>query len=103
MRAEQKKRKKTKPVAASTAVKAAQILKKIMATAVRVGEIKSNPCDAVKLPRIEREEMCFLSPEEVGILADAIGDRNRALVLLAAYGGLRVGELAGLRRGRVDI
>lgn len=27
----------------------------------------------------------------------------RALVLLGAYGGLRFGELAGLRRGRVDV
>jgi hypothetical protein len=24
-------------------------------------------------------------------------------VLLGAYGGLRIGELAGLRRGRIDI
>jgi integrase len=29
--------------------------------------------------------------------------RYRALVLVGAYGGLRIGELAGLRRGRVDV
>jgi hypothetical protein len=28
---------------------------------------------------------------------------DRALVLVAAYGGLRIGELAGLRRRRVDL
>jgi integrase len=35
-------------------------------------------------------------------LANAIEPRFRAFVLLAAYGGLRFGELAGLRRERVD-
>jgi len=32
-----------------------------------------------------------------------ITPRYRALVLLGAFGGLRWGELAGLRRGRVDV
>jgi integrase len=53
--------------------------------------------------QIEREEMRFLNAAEVARLTDAIGPRCRALVLLGAYGGLRMGELAGLRRGRVDL
>jgi integrase len=57
----------------------------------------------VRLPKVEREEMRFLNPAQVARLADAIGPRYRALVLLGAYGGLRMGELAGLRRGRVDL
>ena len=47
--------------------------------------------------------MRFLTPAEVGRLADAIDPRYRAMILVAAYAGLRVGELAGLRRDRVDI
>jgi integrase len=47
--------------------------------------------------------MRFLTPAEVTTLADAIKARYRALVLVGAYGGLRIGELAGLRRGRVDL
>jgi integrase len=47
--------------------------------------------------------MRFLTPAEIARLADAIDQRYRALVLVAAYGGLRIGELAGLRRGRVDL
>jgi integrase len=35
-------------------------------------------------------------------LADAIGDELRAFVLLAGFGGLRTGELLGLRRLDVD-
>ena len=36
-------------------------------------------------------------------LADTVDPRYRALVLLAAYGGLRRGELFGLRRRHVDL
>ena len=46
----------------------------------------------------------FLSAEEVARLADAMPDTaSRALVLVAAYGGLRWGELAALRRSRCDL
>jgi integrase len=41
--------------------------------------------------------------EQVYTLADMIDPRYRALVLLGAFGGLRWGELAGLRRGRVAV
>jgi integrase len=47
--------------------------------------------------------MRFLTSAAVATLADAIDRRYRALVLVGAYGGLRIGELAGLRRGRVDL
>ena len=92
-----------KPVAASTAVKAFQILNKIMATAVRAGNVRVNPCSGVKPPRIVHKEMRFLDPTQVETLARSMDTRYRALVLVAAYGGLRIGELAGLQRGRVDI
>jgi integrase len=74
-----------------------------MTAAVNADMIARSPCRAVRLPKIERQEMRFLTPAEVARLADAIGLRYRALVLLAAYGGLRIGELAGLRRGRVNL
>src|SRR4030095_1860803 len=45
----------------------------------------------------------FLTPAEVAALADVIRLPYRALVLVGAYGGLRIGELAGLRRRRVDL
>jgi integrase len=47
--------------------------------------------------------MRFLTSAEVATLAEAIQRRYRALVLVGAYGGLRIGELAGLRRRRVDL
>jgi len=90
-------------LAPATVAKVYQVLAKIMGAAVDAGMIARSPCRAIRLPRIEREEMRILSPAEVARLADAIDDRYRALVLVGAYGGLRIGELAGLRRRRVDL
>jgi integrase len=90
-------------LAAETVVKAYQLLGRTMTAAVNADMLARSPCRAVRLPKIERQEMRFLTPAEVARLADAIGPRYRALVLLAAYGGLRIGELAGLRRSRVNL
>jgi integrase len=43
-----------------------------------------------------------LTVAEVYALADAVGPRYRALVLLACFCGLRWGELAALRRCHID-
>ena len=84
----------------ATVVKAYQLLGRTMTAAVNADMLPRSPCRAVRLPRVEREEMRFLNPAQVATLADMIGSRYRALVLLGAYGGLRIGELAGLRRRR---
>ena len=89
--------------APATVIKAYQLLGRTLTAAVNADMIPRSPCRAVRLPKIEREEMRFLTPAEVARLADAIHSRYRALVLLGAYGGLHMGELAGLRRGRVDL
>jgi len=90
-------------LAPSTVTKAGQMLRKLMRTAVQAGLLASSPCEGVKLPRIERTEMRFLTTVEVDALTDAMDPRYRAVVLLAAYGGLRAGELFGLRAKRVDV
>lgn len=47
--------------------------------------------------------MRYLKPADIARLADAIEPAHyRPLVLTEAYLGLRWGELAGLRVGRVD-
>jgi integrase len=90
-------------LAASTVHKLVQILSKCLRAAVDDGRLARNPTAGLDLPRVEREEMRFLSPSEVATLAESIEDRWRALVILAAYGGLRLGELLALRRDRVDL
>ncbi len=47
-------------LAASTVTKAAQLLNKLMRSAVQARMLQSSPRDGVKLPRIERIEMRFL-------------------------------------------
>jgi integrase len=91
------------PLAPATVQKAYQLLGKVMGAAVDAGMLAQSPCRRVPLPKVGREEMRFLTPAEIARLADCIVVRYRALVLVAAYGGLRVGELAGLRRSRVDL
>jgi integrase len=73
-----------------------------MAAAVDAGIIAQSPCRRIPLPKVEQDEKRFLTPAEIARLASTIEPRFRALVLVSAYGGLRIGELAGLRRSRVD-
>jgi Phage integrase, N-terminal SAM-like domain len=82
-------------LAPATVQKAYQLLGKVMGAAVDAGMVMQTPCRRVPLPRVEREEMRFLTPAEIARLADVIDPRYRVLVLVAAYGGLRIGELAG--------
>lgn len=89
--------------APATVRHAAQLASKALAAAVEERLIPANPAERLPLPRIEREEMRFLDPAQVATLTDIIDERYRAMVLLGAYGGLRLGELAGLRRARVDL
>ena len=89
--------------APSTVHKVHQLLSKILRTAVDAGLLARNPAERVPLPKIERHEMRFLTPQQVATLADSIDERYRALVLTAAYCGLRIGELAALRRSKVDL
>lgn len=82
--------------------KAYNVLSPMMRAAVEAGLIGRSPCLGVRLPAAQAREMRFLHPEEVSRLAGAVPDRYRALVALGAYGGLRFGELAGLRVRDVD-
>jgi integrase len=65
--------------------------------------IQHNPVAKLPLPKIERQEMRFLTSDQVWQLADALDPRYRAFVLLGGFGGLRLGEMLGLRWGRVDL
>ncbi|MGH9244911.1 MAG: tyrosine-type recombinase/integrase [Acidimicrobiales bacterium] len=88
--------------APATVVKIVQILGQVLQLAADSGAIRSNPTRGVPRPRIESEEMRFLTPDEVATLAQAIDRRYEALVWLGAYGGLRAGELFALSGSRID-
>ncbi|MBB2914821.1 integrase [Streptosporangium becharense] len=86
-----------------TVAKAYRLLKAVLTTAVDDQLIKRNPCRIKGAGQERSPERPVLTVAEVYRLADAIEPRYRALVLLATFGGLRWGELAGLQRRDVDL
>ena len=90
-------------VSASTRAKAYRLLSRILGAAVEAGYLLRNPCTVKGAGQERAPEMRFATVAQVAALAEAIGPRYRALVLVAAYGGLRWGELVGLRVRRVDL
>ncbi len=85
------------------AAKAYRLLRSILNTAVADDRLGRNPCRITGAGTEHRAERPMLETSTVLDLADAIGPRFRALVLLAGFGGLRTGELLGLRRRDVDL
>lgn len=86
-----------------TVAKAYRLLRTVLQTAVTDGVIARNPC-AIRAAGIERSaERPTATVDEVDRLASAVDERHRMLVLLAAYCGLRLGELLALRRSRIDL
>jgi integrase len=78
------------------------VLKPSLDAAVDAGYLRANPALGVKLPQSEHEEMLFLDATQVRTLAEEITPPFGTLVLFAAYIGLRAGEIAALRVGRLD-
>lgn len=85
----------------STVRQAHRVFSLLMETAVRSKRLSSNPAIGVKLPRAGKPDKTFLTHEQVTALADAAGEW-RTVILVLAFCGLRWGELAALRVGRVD-
>ena len=65
--------------------------------------IKRNPCRIKGAGQEESPERPTLTIPQVYALADAVGQRYRALVLLAMFSSLRWGELGALRRCDIDL
>ncbi|GBD83815.1 putative prophage phiRv2 integrase [bacterium BMS3Abin02] len=81
-----------------------QCLAAILEQAVDDGLIGRNPARRTELPRLEEPEHRYLTAEQVARLAEAMPNHQHAtMVHVLAYGGLRWGEMAALRRNRVDI
>ncbi|MCA1842584.1 MAG: site-specific integrase, partial [Actinobacteria bacterium] len=86
----------------NSVAKAYKIVRSVMESAVDGGLILRSPCRVKGAATEHLPEMRAATVEEVASLAQAADPRWQALILLAAYSGLRWGELAGLRRCDVD-
>jgi integrase len=83
--------------------KAYRLLRVILNVAVDDEKIKVNPCRVKGGGRESSPERPVVMPNDVLRIAEEIGPEYRAMVIVAAWCSLRFGELAGLRRARVDL
>lgn len=78
------------------------MLRAVLNAAVDADVIARSPLRGVRVRKGEARERPTLTPEELQRLADAIGPRYRALVLVAGVIGLRWSEAIGLRVRDID-
>jgi len=86
-----------------TAAKCYRLLRAILNTAVRDGQIRSNPCTLVGAGDEHTPPRPVVTVADLFRIVEAVPERWRAFVLVAALGGLRIGELAALTRDQVDL
>jgi Phage integrase family/Phage integrase, N-terminal SAM-like domain len=82
------------------------VLKRVLDRVMRDRVIAINPCSlrAVTLPKRSQMERPVLSPAEVEKLAQAMDhESDRVLVLVLAFGGLRINECFALQWSDVDL
>lgn len=87
----------------ATQARVYRLLRAILNTAVEDGHRESNPCSIKNGGEYDAAERPTLSSVEIELLAATIDKHYRCYVYVAAYLGLRAGEMAGLRRRHVDL
>lgn len=75
---------------------------------IKEGRITDNPADGIKVPKIERKEIEYLTVEEIDKLLSmpddsAKGKRDKALLELMYATGLRVAEVISLKPSDVNV
>jgi integrase len=92
----------SKGLAPGTVRNVYDVTARLFAAAVDDRVIAHSPCRKIRLPRDDSEEVVPPTVDEVAAVAGAIGDRWRALIVLLAGSGLRIGEARGLEVDDVD-
>ncbi|MGC3994790.1 MAG: tyrosine-type recombinase/integrase [Propionicimonas sp.] len=87
----------------TTAAQAYRTLHTALEAAVVDGLIAANPCTIAGAGTVRHRERGIANPAEVVALAHAVPERLRAAVLVAAWSGLRYGELFALARRHIDL
>lgn len=88
---------------ACTAAKCYRLLRTIMGTAVEDGLVIINPCTIKGAGTEPTSKRPIVTVSQALELADLVGPRFRSVVLLAAFVGLRKGEMLGMRRADLDL
>ncbi|TFC84853.1 tyrosine-type recombinase/integrase [Cryobacterium sp. TMT4-31] len=79
-------------------------VRSVLRAAVRDRALSADPSEGVSLPRKRRADMAMdiPAPEDVRRLYEAAEDWFKPVVALAAFAGLRLGELNGLQLADID-
>ena len=108
----------SKELQPATVRKVHRVLSLILTLAVKDGRLVRNSATDINLPRVRSTEQRYLTHQQVHALARAAAapdipskhrriaerytDQYRLIVLFLAYTGVRFGEMAALRVGRID-
>lgn len=94
---------RTRGMSSSRMRQSYQCLSAILKFAVESGYLGRTPCVGVSIPRVPVRDKLFLDAWQVKLLAEAIKEPHETLIYVLAYGGVRWGEAAGLRRKDCDL
>lgn len=78
------------------------VLRAIFRFAVERDYIGRSPCRGIKLPEVRNTARPVVTATDLERLAGELGPKHAAMAYLGAVLGLRWGECAGLRVGRID-
>jgi integrase len=77
-------------------------LRAILNAAVEADVIGRSPCRGINLPAVDEKDPHIVDADELLHLAMAMDEHTRLMAYLGAVQGLRWGECAGLKVGRLD-
>lgn len=79
-------------------------VRSVLRAAVRDRLIATDPSDGVTLPRLRRREAAMQIPtsKQVGAIIEGAADQFKTFVAIAAFAGLRLGEVGALQVGDID-
>ena len=74
-----------------------RLFRQVLNIVVKWDVTPSNPSLKIDLPRVKKSEYTILSPERLMELLSRLCARDKAVIALAAFAGLRRGEIFGLQ------
>jgi integrase len=96
-------RSETDKVAPGTVSKEITVLKHALRLAVEWELLNTNPAQGARLPKLPEGRTRYLSPSELKSALESAADWMRAPIALAAFTGMRRGELLALQWKDVDL